>query len=380
MDEMEKTDDALELLSEGIDLSEGIEKNLLKVMWKLSAGLLNIPLQKIERHLNERSVDSKARIANTQAVAQQITERIEVDEEYVKIAATKHAESIINKQINLDNIVAKTKEKFQNTPQDETQADHNIEEISDDWLNQFREFACQKSSEEAQDLFSKVLAGEIRKPGSFSLRALTTLSDMDQNVAMIFKAFCSLCLVNLDNPRMYHLTQSKSHFKIMDARIPFLSGGIEDIPIVSETHPRNLDSEGNRLSKFTNMSKSIYNIFGLHLSEFQLLSEYGLIDNSSHIEYNHFWYNNELWGFLQPDVNFSQSSEDYQNITISGYALTSVGKELFHITKRHAHPQYWKLLTDYLQKLYNITLYKMPKPQKKSSPDGSADQNTSNTL
>ena len=52
------------------------------------------------------------------------------------------------------------------------------------------------------------------------------------------------------------------------------------------------------------MSKSIYNIFGLHFSEFQLLSEYGLIDNSSHIEYNHFWYNNELWGFLQPDVNF----------------------------------------------------------------------------
>ena len=202
---------------------------------------------------------------------------------------------------------------------------------------------------------------------------------MNQNVAMIFKAFCSLCLVNLDNPRMYQFTQSNSHFKIKDARIPFLSGDIEDIPIISATHPRNLDSEGNRLSKFANMCRSIYTMFGLHLSEFQLLSEYGLIDNSSHIEYNHFWYNNELWDFLQPDVNFPQSSEDFHSITITGYALTSVGKELFHITKLHAYPRYWELLTDYLQKFYNITLYKTPKPQKKSSPDGSTDQNTSNT-
>ena len=115
-------------------------------------------------------------------------------------------------------------------------------------------------------------------------------------------------------------------------------------------------------------------MFGLRFSEFQLLSEYGLIDNSSHTEYNHFWYNNELWGFLQQDVTAPHLSENYQKLLIRGYALTSVGKELFHITKRHAHPQYWKLLTDYLQKLYNITLYKMPKPQKKSSPDGSADQ------
>ena len=172
---------------------------------------------------------------------------------------------------------------------------------------------------------------------------------MDQNVAMIFKAFCSLCLVNLDDPKMYHLTQSKSHFKIKDARIPFLSGSIEDISFI-----RTIDHIGdNDVSRFVNMSKSIYNSFGLRLSEFQLLSEYGLIDNSSHIEYNH--YNNELWDFLQPDVNFSQSSEDYQNITISGYALTYVGKELFHITKRHAHPNIG-LLTDYLQNLYHNTV------------------------
>ena len=308
----------------------------------------------IKRWNAEKKALSDGRNAIVQHVTQQIIDQIEIPEEYAKKAGIIYAEKIIREQTIIDKIWGKTQRLLQRTPKDDTDPNHKIGDISDDWLNQFRDVACQKSSEEAQDLFSKVLAGEIRKPGSFSLRALTTLSDMDQNVAMIFKAFCSLCLVNLDDPKMYHLTQSKSHFKIKDARIPFLSGSIEDISFI-----RTIDHIGdNDVSRFVNMSKSIYNSFGLRLSEFQLLSEYGLIDNSSHIEYNHFWYNNELWDFLQPDVNFSQSSEDYQNITISGYALTYVGKELFHITKRHAHPQYWKLLTDYLQNLYNITLYK----------------------
>ena len=148
-----------------------------------------------------------------------------------------------------------------------------------------------------------MLAGEIRKPGSFSLKALTTLSDMDQNVATIFNAFCSLCLVYLEDPKMYQFTQSNSHFKIMDARIPILSGGINDISTI-RTELRSEDDDTYKLRKFANMSKSIYTTFGLRFSEFQLLSEYGLIETSSHIEYNHFWYNNELWSFLQSDVNF----------------------------------------------------------------------------
>ena len=164
MDEMEKSDDML------VPLSEGIEKNLAKAAWKLSAGLLNIPLQAIERHLSEKKSESDARIMVTQTVAQRISEQLDVPEEYVTLAVAKSFGNIVQEQLNLDSVFEKTQQSLQNTPQDETQADRNIEEISDDWLNQFREFACQKSSEEAQDLFSKVLEGEIRKPGSFSLQ------------------------------------------------------------------------------------------------------------------------------------------------------------------------------------------------------------------
>ena len=187
---------------------------------------------------------------------------------------------------------------------------------------------------------------------------------MDQNVAMIFKAFCSLCLVNLDNPRMYHFSQSKSHFKIKDARIPFLSGGINDISIISEERS---------LSKFADVSKTIYTMFGLHFSEFQLLTEYGLIEESSHhIEYHHFWYNNELWGFLSPDAYMSSASEDQKFVKLTRYALTNVGAELFHIVEFNTPTGYWERISKFIQDFYNVKLYKYPKHQKKSSSEESA--------
>ena len=313
----------------------------------------------IKRWNAEKKALSDGRNAIVQHVTQQIIDQIEIPEEYAKKAGIIYAEKIIREQTIIDKIWGKTKRLLQRTPKDGTDPNHKIGDISDDWLNQFRDVACQKSSEEAQDLFSKVLAGEIRKPGSFSLRALTTLSDMDQNVATIFNAFCSLCLVNLDDPKMYHLTQSKSHFKIKDARIPFLTDSMNNISII-------LDKKGKSISKLANMSQSIYNSFGLTYSTLKLLSEYGLIEasleTSSYIEYTHFWYNNELWGFLKSEAHFPQSSEDLQNIPISGFRLTSVGRELFYITEFHTQPRYWELLTDYLQELYSIKLYKYPKP------------------
>jgi Protein of unknown function (DUF2806) len=49
-------------------------------------------------------------------------------------------------------------------------------EIEDDWLNFYAKLAEDKSSAELQQLFGRILAGEIRKPGSFSLKTLQLVS------------------------------------------------------------------------------------------------------------------------------------------------------------------------------------------------------------
>lgn len=49
-------------------------------------------------------------------------------------------------------------------------------EIDDDWLHDFSQKAAKVSREDMQTLWARVLAGEIREPGSFSLRVLHSIS------------------------------------------------------------------------------------------------------------------------------------------------------------------------------------------------------------
>ena len=55
--------------------------------------------------------------------------------------------------------------------------------VDDDWITRWRETAGQVSSEKLQTLWGQVLAGEIKSPGSFSLRTLEFLKNLSQEEA-----------------------------------------------------------------------------------------------------------------------------------------------------------------------------------------------------
>lgn len=69
-------------------------------------------------------------------------------------------------------------------------------DIDDDWLNLFVRLAEDKSSEELQGLFGRILAGEIRKPGSFSLRTIQFISTLSKEDAQDIPVFLSYALDN----------------------------------------------------------------------------------------------------------------------------------------------------------------------------------------
>ena len=72
-----------------------------------------------------------------------------------------------------------------------TTADNPYE---DDWLSTFENESCHKSSEDMQERFARMLAGEIKRPGTFSIRAIKMLGQIDPETALAFRVFCSGCL------------------------------------------------------------------------------------------------------------------------------------------------------------------------------------------
>jgi len=55
--------------------------------------------------------------------------------------------------------------------------------IDEDWMNQFTRYAEDASSEQLQQVWGRVLAGEVREPGSFSRHTLRFIAELDKETA-----------------------------------------------------------------------------------------------------------------------------------------------------------------------------------------------------
>lgn len=66
------------------------------------------------------------------------------------------------------------------------------EPVSDDWRRNFFLEAENVCDADMQELWGRVLAGEVAKPGSFSLRTLNVLKSLSREEAELFRLVCSL--------------------------------------------------------------------------------------------------------------------------------------------------------------------------------------------
>ena len=86
------------------------------------------------------------------------------------------------------NISAVAHQAFLELP-DTNIGDH---EPDHDWTARYFSDVQDVSSEEMQSLWARILAGEVQRPGSTSIRTLTILKNIDQQTAALFKRLCSM--------------------------------------------------------------------------------------------------------------------------------------------------------------------------------------------
>ena len=303
-----------------------LRRGIVQALNRLGGGLIDIPAGYLERRNAEKQVESEERIKFMRAVSAELIEQIKTDPQFTQRASNTHALRILREQSNLEKVFRLAmgffkKKKYDNSANQ--QADSDAEKpISEDWFNIFEKDASQKSTEDMQIRFAKVLAGEIEKPGSHSIKALKALGDMDQTIAELFQKLCSVCIV-LEVPFENH---------IIDIRVPALDG----------------NPGQNSLSKY-----------GLSFSQLNILNEYGLIisDYNSYRDYKisitdqnnqlslPFRHQGQYWA-LKPSPERSESKE----FRVNGVALSNVGRELFHIIEQIPTPQYAQDLKEHFNK------------------------------
>lgn len=165
-------------LIEGGALGAVLGKPTADAIGRLVGGLTDIPAAGLENIAQRIRDDTEARSEVSRALAKAAAQRAVADPAIVDRATMRWANQRLRQQENIEAVAAKAVEYMQEDPPVADSPGPSI-----DFMNYFETSAERASSDDMRDLFARILAGECRKPGSFSLGALQTLSVMDQQLA-----------------------------------------------------------------------------------------------------------------------------------------------------------------------------------------------------
>jgi hypothetical protein len=107
------------------------------------------------------------------------------DPTFVDRALNRWASDLTTKQVNREAVAKLAIEDLtEESPEPSTPGP------SDDWMNVFETYAERATSDTLRQHWARILAGEIRRPGSFSLLTLQLMSVLDHGLAEIVQQAC----------------------------------------------------------------------------------------------------------------------------------------------------------------------------------------------
>ena len=302
-----------------------IRRNVFKALDRLGSALIDIPIGALERRSSERRVESEARIKITEAVNAQIVQQIKVDPDFSQRASNTFAKKILREQDNLEKILGFAtdvlKEKQYEDSKD-SQADKESEKtIDDDWFNIFEKEASQKSTEEVQHRFARVLAGEIEKPGAYSIRAVKILGEIDQYAAALFEKLCSAAII----------VESRDDGSIFEVKVPSLLLRSFEAMLNDEVAQNALSKYGLGFEQL-----NVLNEHGLILSGYNLWRTYNVSRSSENgagsLKLRH---QGKYW-----DLSLLSDQDEDQLLKLPGIVFSRSGCELLSIVDQYPMPEY----------------------------------------
>ena len=207
------------VLETGLAIPTGIppqvQRSFFKAAHRIIVASAEIPAQWLEDKAAVGRASRKVQIAKSEAEVADIKSRQKarelIDKETAKAAAKQftnpelasravdfHAAHIVREQKNREDVLNIAAEELNENPPTQ---DSN-KEVDDDWLTAFLREASTRSSDDFKILFGKILAGELKAPGTFSIGTIQSLGRLTSETAEVFQIACNCSISILFNPKV----------------------------------------------------------------------------------------------------------------------------------------------------------------------------------
>ena len=195
---------ALEAKFEQNGISIGARSRAIAAFDRLVGGLIDwlaaYPIGK-EREAQARAEGQEALIRATDAAALRL---LQGQDELGKARLENFLRNEYRKQDNHFAVASYAMDDLLNTPPSSPKTSDTEEALSggespsldEDWMNLFSDYAARASSDRLREQWGRILAGEIRKPGTFSFLTLRVVAEMTADLARSFQEIYRLSIEN----------------------------------------------------------------------------------------------------------------------------------------------------------------------------------------
>lgn len=120
----------------------------------------------------------------------------------------------LKKQENLEAIIEKAILEISQIADEKI----NDQKVNESWMLHFIDGSKFASEEEVKNLWAKILAGEVSKPGTYSIKTLKILETMDKNDAELFVNVCKASLYT-NSEKYYFLPSRKEYYEMFGLKL-----------------------------------------------------------------------------------------------------------------------------------------------------------------
>lgn len=170
-------------------LAVGAKSRTIAALDRLGGALVDNLNARLEGGTAKRRAVSEGEVALIQNIVDYGIKELGAKPEQAERAFRQHFKKVIAAQENKDAVLGRAVEELKdNPPADDVKGD-----ISEDFFARFEQHAEVASSENVRELFGRILASEIRKPGSISPSTMHFASMLDAQTAKLIDT-CASCI------------------------------------------------------------------------------------------------------------------------------------------------------------------------------------------
>lgn len=165
------------------------KSRMLAAIDRLAGNVISIPDVYLDRWLKSVRIVSEGNEKLQKSAIESLSKDIGNDPELASRALRGDLMQSLRRKENKDGVA----EKLLEITSQETLAENDKEvdeDLSPNFMNRFERYAEDASTEEAQYKWANLLYKEVRKPGSFSMRGMRIIDEIDSDTASKFAKFC----------------------------------------------------------------------------------------------------------------------------------------------------------------------------------------------